>query len=96
MSTMSVGLLLAARTSPSAEHHAPLGVGVEDLDGRAAADGDDVARALRAGAEHVLGQAEVAGDLDGQAELGDGEDGGGDGGGAGHVALHRQPCPWRA
>ena len=50
---------------------------------------DDVARALGGAARHVLGQAEVAGDRDRQAELGDGEHGRGDRGRAGHVALHR-------
>ena len=86
-----VGLAPRRRgTMPSPRTMPALGVGVEHLDGRAAAHRHDVARALGRAARHVLGEAEVAGDGDRQAELGDGEDRAGDGGGAGHVGLHRQ------
>ena len=84
-----VGVLLAGEADAVAEHHPALGVGVEDLDAGAVAHDDDVARALRGAARHVLGEAEVAGDRDGQVELGGGEDRPGDRGRARHVALHR-------
>ena len=96
MSTMASGLRLRGQGDAVTEDHAALGVGVEHLDGRAAAHRHDVARALGRGARHVLGQAEVAGDGDGQTELGDGEHGAGDRGRAGHVALHRQHARWPA
>ena len=62
-STTGVGRVLD-RTGP-ARRPAPaaLGVGVEHLDGLAAVDGDDVGRALRAAARHVLGHRQVADDV---------------------------------
>ena len=66
-----------------------LGVGVEHLDGLAAVHAQDVTRAGGGAGRHVLGQCQPAGDVDAQAEPGGRDDGGEDGGGAAHVALHR-------
>ena len=89
-STIASGEVSLARAMHVTQHHPTLGIGVEDLDRLAAAHRHDVARALGRGARHVLGEAQVAGHRHGQAELGDGEDGAGDRGRPGHVALHRQ------
>src|SRR5690606_42157298 len=53
-----VGLVLAGADDRVGEDQAALGVGVEDLDGRAAVLGEDVARALRGTRRHVLGRSE--------------------------------------
>ncbi len=83
-----VGLLLAGQLERVAEQHPALGVGVGDLDGLAAVHRDDVAGTHRGAGDHVLGHRGVGGDLDREAEAGDGEGRCDHGGRAGHVALH--------
>ena len=71
MSMMASGLSSAAPGQRVGEDQAALGVGVEDLDGRAAVDGDHVAGALGGAAGHVLGDGTPAVTAHRQAELGE-------------------------
>ena len=69
MSMIASGPFPGSQAQAVAEHHATLGVGVDDLDGRPVAHGHDVtgARAVPLG---MFGQAEVAGHGHGKIELG--------------------------
>ena len=83
-----VGLLLDGEAEGIGQDQPPLGVGVQDLDGLAVADREDVAELHGPAAGHVLGDGEVAGDVDGQVQPGGGLHRRGDDRRAGHVALH--------
>ncbi|EAP98769.1 hypothetical protein JNB_01335 [Janibacter sp. HTCC2649] len=90
-----VGLGLAGQADAVTEDHAPLGVGVDDLDGRAVAHRHDVTGTLGGAARHVLGEAEVAGDGHRATQFSGGDDRGCNRGGAGHVGLHGEHAAGR-
>ena len=69
------------------EDQAPLGIGVGHLDGQAGGGRDDVRRADRAAAEHVLAGGQDAGDRQREPELGDRAERADDRGAAAHVGL---------
>ena len=90
MSTIEVGLALDGPAERVGEHQPALGIGVGDLDRRAVVRREHVAGPERRAADHVLRERGEAGDPDRQPEPGDGEHRLHDGGGAGHVLLHRR------
>ena len=90
MSTSGVGVELLHRVGqPVGQHEPTLGVGVGDLGGAAAVLGDHVAGAHRGAADGVLGHRQQSGHPHRAVDRGERGHHGGDHGGAGHVALHR-------
>ena len=83
-----VGPGLRRQAQAVGQDQAALGVGVEDLDGGAAADREHVADPDGVGSDHVLDQGQVAGDLHLGAQGAQCAHGADDGGGAAHVAVH--------
>ena len=83
-----VGLVLLGADERVGEDETTLGVGVEHLDGLAAVRDVDVTGLLGRAARHVLGEAQVGRDVDGDAQTSRGEDRSERRGRAAHVALH--------
>ena len=90
MSMIASRLGLGREHEAVRHHEAPLGVGVHHLDRRPAVHRDHVAELERGPRRHVVRAHEVAGHDVGAAELAEHRHRREDGGGPGHVVLHRR------